>query len=72
MHPRMRRVLGIALLVAGSGLFVFGGTWSPAVLAWTAQAPAGEWLELFVPFLPMAVIAFGAVVLAGRRPHRDG
>lgn len=48
------------LVGLGAYLLAFGNSWAPIVLGLLADAPAGGWLELFVPFLPMAPLAAAA------------
>ena len=72
----MRRLvsawLGAAAIAAGFSLFAFGGAWAPAALELTARLPYGAWLELLLPFLPMAVIGLGVVILLLGGTRRTG
>jgi hypothetical protein len=62
-----RRLIAAALVLTGLYLAVFGNTWAPPVLELLAGSEMGAWLELIVPFLPMAFIGFGAAVFSSRR-----
>jgi hypothetical protein len=63
----LRNALSALLVLAGLALFAFGSAWAPAALAFLPDSPAGYWLELVVPFLPMLFIGGGALVFAGFR-----
>ena len=62
-----KQALGAALVAAGLYLAAFGNHWAPMVLGLLPATYAGGFLELLVPFLPMACIGSGAVLLAARR-----
>ncbi len=63
----LRTALSMMMMLSGLGLFVFGSTWAPAVLELLPDTPAGFWLELVVPFLPMVFVGGGAMLLVGSR-----
>lgn len=65
----MRRSIAFVLAAAGIALFAFGGAWAPAALELVPDNEAGVWLELLIPFLPMAPIVAAAVVY--RPPGKD-
>lgn len=56
-----------ALLVVG-GLYLvgFGHSWAPMVLAALPATSLGAWIELLVPFLPIAFIGLGAALFFAR------
>lgn len=64
---RWRTALAALLVLAGIGLFLFGHRWAPLALALLPDSPAGLWLELLVPFLPMAFVAGGAYLFVSDR-----
>ena len=66
-----RRLVATASIAMGLYLFVFGNAWAPLVLDWLPDSELGGWLELIVPFLPMAFILFGAAILSSRRQVTD-
>jgi hypothetical protein len=57
-----KALFGSALVVSGLVLIVFGNAWAPAAFDLLPDSEMGLWLELFVPFLPMALIGIGAVI----------
>ena len=63
----LRTALSTMLMLSGLGLFAFGNTWAPAVLQLLPDTPAGSWLELIVPFLPMVFVGGGAMLFVGSR-----
>ena len=65
--PRTARALvAAALVVTGALMFAFGNAWAPAALEALPDNAAGAWLELLLPFLPMAMIIAGAVTYRAR------
>ncbi|MEX0706719.1 MAG: hypothetical protein WD078_02050 [Woeseia sp.] len=71
MSGKLKKTLGVLLIVAGIALFTFGGAWAPRVLEMAAGLRSGAWLELFVPFLPMTVTVIGGVLLASAPARRN-
>ena len=63
----LRTALSMMMMLFGLGLFAFGNTWAPAVLQLLPDTPAGFWLELIVPFLPMVFVGGGAMLFVGPR-----
>jgi len=55
--------------VAAVGLvaIAFGSLWAPDTLELFASSSIGRALELFVPFLPILLITFGAFLLVKSR-----
>ncbi len=66
MKP-LRVTLAATLILVGFGMFALGHTWAPRALELLPDTPPGFWLELIVPFLPMAFVGVGALLLAGGR-----
>ena len=64
MRP-LRVTVATTLILVGLGMFALGHTWAPLALAVLPDTPPGFWLELVVPFLPMAVVGAGALLLVG-------
>jgi hypothetical protein len=62
--------MAVALVLIGLYLATFGNSWAPMVLELLPASELGEWLELIVPFLPMAFIGFGAALLVSHRRAR--
>ena len=61
-------LVSVLLAMMGAYLFAFGGTWAPLALEILPDTEFGFWLELIVPFLPMAFIGFAAVLfVSGQR-----
>jgi hypothetical protein len=58
-----KRLIAATLISFGMVLLAFGNWWAPWFLSVLAAIPGGSWLELILPFLPMAVIGCGAVIL---------
>ena len=65
-----RLLIAAALVLMGLYLAVFGNSWGPLVFELLPASEIGTWLELIVPFLPMAFIGFGAVLFTSRRRAR--
>ncbi len=63
----LRTALSMTMMLSGLGLFAFGNAWAPAVLELLPDTPAGFWLELIVPFLPMVFVGGGAMLFVGSR-----
>lgn len=61
----LRVTSATTLILIGIGMFALGHTWAPRALEILPDSPAGYWLELIVPFAPMAVAGLGAWLLAG-------
>ena len=61
----IRAALSGLLILTGLGLFALGHTWAPLALEILPDTPAGYWLELIVPFLPMLFVGGGALVFVG-------
>ena len=63
----IRAALSGLLVLTGLGLFALGHTWAPLALGILPDTPAGYWLELIVPFLPMLFVGSGALIYVGNR-----
>jgi hypothetical protein len=59
-----RRLIAVALVLAGLYLAAFGNAWAPIAFELLAGSEIGAWLELIVPFLPMAFIGCGIALFA--------
>ena len=57
-----RLLIAVALVLTGLYLAVFGNSWGPLVFALLPDSELGAWVELIVPFLPMAFIGLGAAI----------
>ena len=66
MRP-LRVTVATSLILVGFGMFALGHTWAPRALELLPDTPPGFWLELIVPFLPMAFVGAGALLLVGAR-----
>ena len=66
MRP-LRVTVATSLILFGFGMFALGHTWAPRALELLPDTPPGFWLELIVPFLPMAFVGAGALLLVGAR-----
>jgi hypothetical protein len=67
MQASLRSAFAAGLVLGGLGLFAFGSAWAPFALELLPDSPAGYWLELVVPFIPMAFVGSGAALfVAGR------
>lgn len=67
----MKKTLALLLVVLGILAFAFGDIWAPSALALLPDQGAGPWLELFLPFLPMALIIAGALLYRPQRRTRE-
>lgn len=67
----MRNLVAGLIIVTGVGFFAFGSLWADRVLSSLPQNEAAPWLELFVPFLPMALIIAGALLYRPQRRTRE-
>jgi hypothetical protein len=63
----VKTLIAIAMVVVGLYLIVFGNTWAPHTFELLPDNEFGSWVELFVPFLPMVFIGFGAALYVSRR-----
>ena len=54
-------VFGVGAMLLGVMALSFGSTWAPDVLRFFADNESVRQFELIVPFLPILVIAFGAL-----------
>ena len=61
--------LFVAAVLVATGLFLaaFGNAWAPLALASLPASVLGGWLELIVPFLPMAFISSGAALFVATK-----
>jgi len=60
--------LSAALVLVGLYLIAFGHQWAPHALEYLPDTEFGFWVELIVPFLPMAFIGTGvALYIWGNR-----
>ena len=66
-----RLLIAVALVLIGLYLATFGNSWAPIVLELLPASELGAWLELIVPFLPMAFIGLGVALFASRRRARN-
>jgi len=55
-------IAAIALVLTGLYLALFGNAWGPQVFELLPDSEIGSWVELIVPFLPMAFIGAGAAL----------
>ena len=62
-----RLFVAAALIATGLFLAAFGNAWAPLALASLPASVLGGWLELIVPFLPMAFISSGAALFVATR-----
>lgn len=67
--PAALRVLAFALLAAGSGLLLASPLWARPTIAFLEGLPAGKWISIPLPYLPLIAIALGVSLLAGRGPR---
>ena len=74
MKPRkIKLLIGIAMVLTGLFMVVFGNVWGSVVFELTAGSEWGAWLEHFVPFFPMLVIGTGAALyVSDRRARKPG
>ena len=63
----VKSFVGVLLALSGLFLVVFGNAWAPSMFALTPDSVLGEWVDLFLPYLPMAFIGFGALLYTSRR-----
>ena len=66
----LRSLTAGCLVAAGLATFALGHVWAPTALDRIPDSALGPWLELFVPFLPMALITAGAVTYLPRRSDK--
>ena len=66
-----RWTVAAAAVIFGLFLAFFGNWWAPYALDLLADSVTGSWLELIVPFLPMAFVGLGALVLTYGRNQRS-
>ncbi len=62
-----KTLIAVAMILAGLYLVVFGNRWGPAVFESLSDSELGLWLQLIVPFLPMACIALGTALFVSHR-----
>ena len=63
MMPQVvKPLVAVVMVLAGLYLAIFGNAWGPAVFDLLPDSEIGAWLELVVPFAPMAFIGFGAAL----------
>ena len=62
MPDAAKSLVAAALVLSGLYLVVFGNSWAPTALELLPDTEPGYWLELIVPFLPVALIGFGAAL----------
>jgi hypothetical protein len=58
----MKLLLAAVLVLVGLYLIAFGHQWAPHALEYLPDTEFGFWVELIVPFLPMAFIGTGAAL----------
>ena len=61
------RLFAAALIATGLFMAAFGNAWAPLALASLPASALGGWLELIVPFLPMAFISSGAALFVATK-----
>ena len=66
MFRFVQALFGCALVLSGLVLIVFGNAWAPTAFDLLPDSEMGLWLELFVPFLPIALIGIGVVMCLRR------
>lgn len=64
--------IAAALIAAGLWLAAFGNAWAPGAFELLPASELGAWLELLVPFLPMALIGLGAILFLRGKTGRKG
>ena len=57
----LERIAVATLAGLGVFMFAFGNTWTPMTLGLLADSTFGGWVELFVPFLPIAPLYLAAL-----------
>ena len=68
-----KQIVAVAMVLTGLFMVVFGSVWGSVVFELLARSEVGAWLEHFVPFLPMAIIGFGAALfVSGYRGGKGG
>ena len=70
MPDSAKTLVAAALVLTGLFLVVFGNSWAPPAFELLPDTELGYWLELIVPFLPMAFIGLGAVMFVSTRRCR--
>jgi hypothetical protein len=60
-------IAGVAAVVVGLAAIAFGSFWASDSLELFSRSSIGRALELFLPFLPIFLIAFGAFLLIRSR-----
>ena len=70
MLKTARLLIAVSLVMIGLYLAAFGNAWAPIAFELLEGSGIGAWLELIVPFLPMAFIGFGATLLVSARQAR--
>jgi hypothetical protein len=58
---------GVAAVLVGVLAIAFGSSWASRTLELFSASPIGWVFETFVPFLPIFLIAFGALLLVKSR-----
>jgi hypothetical protein len=61
------QITSALLILAGLLLVGFGNSWAPFVLDTLPASELGLWIELVVPFLPIAIIGMGAALFTLKR-----
>ena len=56
----MLRSCGVAAILAGIVAAGSGDAWAPQVFGWLPAGALGIVIEIFVPFLPIALVGLGA------------
>jgi len=66
-----KMIVAIALVLTGLYLALFGNAWGPRAFELLPDSQLGSWVELIVPFLPMAFIGAGAVLYSRNNIEQD-
>ena len=67
---KVKLLVATVMVLAGLYMVVFGDAWGQIVFELMAGSETGLWVEHFVPFLPMAIIGFGAALFASAKQGR--
>lgn len=63
----MLRSCGVATILAGIVAAAYGDAWAPQVFGWLPAGALGTVMEIFVPFLPIALVGLGVLGLVKSR-----
>ncbi len=62
------KISGAAAVAVGVLAIGFGSFWASRTMEFFASSSIGRAFEIFVPFLPILLITFGAFLLVKSRP----